>query len=148
MRRMGRGGAAASCGGCEMHGTLRAVKSAGALNVSERHGLVQSRTDISALADPIDGGGLFSGELAAIHGYHRVGDAVVKSGYSHRYFAKIFEEVIALTPKTYCRVVQFGRVLDRLQEMPNAVSYRFLRSIGQGGIGYPLRAHAHGAIRP
>lgn len=49
-----------------------------------------------------------------------VADVVVESGYSHRHFAKTFEEAIGLTPKTYCRVMRFSRVLDRVKGEPGA----------------------------
>lgn len=44
----------------------------------------------------------------------RVGDVVRDSGWSHRHFTAIFREAVGLGPKTYCRVLRFGRVLDRL----------------------------------
>lgn len=43
-----------------------------------------------------------------------VGDVVHDSGWSHRHFAAIFQEAVGLKPKTYCRILRFGRVLDRL----------------------------------
>lgn len=48
-----------------------------------------------------------------------VGDVVAESGYSHRYFSRIFTEAVGLSPKKYCRVQRFGRVLDRMQRAPD-----------------------------
>lgn len=48
-----------------------------------------------------------------------VGKVVEKSGFSHRYFTKLFTETVGLRPKTYCRVLRFGRILDRIQSEPN-----------------------------
>jgi AraC-like DNA-binding protein len=48
----------------------------------------------------------------------RVGDVVRECGYSHRYFTTVFSETVGLKPKTYCRLLRFGRVLDRLTVEP------------------------------
>lgn len=48
----------------------------------------------------------------------RVGDVVLESGFSHRYFSRTFAESVGLTPKTYCRILRFGRVLGRLKSEP------------------------------
>lgn len=48
-----------------------------------------------------------------------VGKVVEKSGFSHRYFTKLFTEAVGLKPKTYCRVLRFGRILERIQSEPN-----------------------------
>jgi AraC-like DNA-binding protein len=48
----------------------------------------------------------------------RVGEVVRECGYSHRYFTTVFRETVGLKPKTYCRLLRFGRVLDRLTAEP------------------------------
>lgn len=48
----------------------------------------------------------------------RVGDVVRECGYSHRHFTAIFNETVGLKPKTYFRLLRFGRVLDRLTVEP------------------------------
>ncbi len=48
-----------------------------------------------------------------------VGDVVVESGFSHRYFSRIFREAVGMSPKKYCRILRFGRVLERMQSEPD-----------------------------
>jgi AraC-like DNA-binding protein len=48
----------------------------------------------------------------------RIGDVVAESGFSHRYFARTFAEAVGLPPKTYYRILRFGRVLRRLKSDP------------------------------
>jgi AraC-like DNA-binding protein len=43
-----------------------------------------------------------------------VADVVRESGLSHRYFTKLFRECVGLDPKIYCRILRFGRALERL----------------------------------
>jgi AraC-like DNA-binding protein len=45
-----------------------------------------------------------------------VGHVVADSGYSHRRFIALFRGAVGLTPKTYCRLLRFQRVLDRGSE--------------------------------
>lgn len=52
--------------------------------------------------------------LAGFEAGASVGVVVGQSGYSHRHFARRFTESVGLKPKTYCRLLRFGRVLDRL----------------------------------
>ncbi len=41
--------------------------------------------------------------------------AVVKqSGYSHRRFIALFQQAVGLTPKRYCRVLRFQKILERV----------------------------------
>lgn len=40
-----------------------------------------------------------------------VGDAVKRSGYSHRRFIELFRGAVGLSPKTYARIVRFQRVI-------------------------------------
>ncbi|WP_272426297.1 helix-turn-helix domain-containing protein [Polyangium jinanense] len=42
-----------------------------------------------------------------------VGAVVDETGYSHRHFITMFHEAVGLTPKRYCRVRRFQRVLSR-----------------------------------
>ena len=39
-------------------------------------------------------------------------------GASHRHFTALFREAVGLTPKTHCRLLRFGRALDRLTAEP------------------------------
>ncbi len=41
-----------------------------------------------------------------------VGEAVRRSGFSHRHFVALFRASVGLTPKLYCRVRRFQRVID------------------------------------
>lgn len=43
-----------------------------------------------------------------------VGEVVTETGFSQRHFTRTFTEWVGLTPKTYCRVRRFGRVLRRM----------------------------------
>lgn len=43
-----------------------------------------------------------------------VGDVATETGFSQRHFKRTFTEWVGLTPKTYCRVRRFGRVLERM----------------------------------
>jgi AraC-like DNA-binding protein len=47
-----------------------------------------------------------------------VGAVVRDCGYSHRHFTAVFREAVGLKPKTYCRLLRFGRALDRLAAEP------------------------------
>ncbi|MGH6886642.1 MAG: helix-turn-helix domain-containing protein [Kiloniellales bacterium] len=48
----------------------------------------------------------------------QVGAVVKECGYSHRHFTEVFSEAVGLAPKTYCRVLRFGRALERLTAEP------------------------------
>ena len=48
-----------------------------------------------------------------------VGAAVKATGYSHRRFIALFVGEMGLTPKRFCRVLRFQRVLDRLAADPS-----------------------------
>jgi len=45
---------------------------------------------------------------------HAVHDAVARSGYSHRQFVSRFRRAVGLTPKVYCRVLRFQKVLSHV----------------------------------
>jgi len=45
---------------------------------------------------------------------------VVATGYSHRGFTALFRRAVGLSPKRYCRVLRFQRVLDRVAAEPTA----------------------------
>lgn len=57
--------------------------------------------------------------LAGFEAGASVGAVVGRSDYSHRHFARRFTESVGLKPKTYCRLLRFGRVLDRLAAGPS-----------------------------
>ncbi|MGH7656991.1 MAG: helix-turn-helix domain-containing protein, partial [Gemmatimonadales bacterium] len=42
-----------------------------------------------------------------------VGEVVRQTGYSHRRFIALFQDAVGLTPKLYCRILRFQRVLLR-----------------------------------
>jgi AraC-like DNA-binding protein len=50
----------------------------------------------------------------------RVGDVVTETGFSRRHFTRTFTEWVGLSPKTYCRVRRFGRVLKRMNSIPGS----------------------------
>ena len=43
-----------------------------------------------------------------------VREVVKHSGYSHRRFIALFQQAVGLTPKRYCRVVRFQKILDEI----------------------------------
>ncbi len=47
-----------------------------------------------------------------------VGEVVTETGFSQRHFSRTFNEWVGLSPKTYCRVRRFGRVLQRMNDSP------------------------------
>ena len=49
-----------------------------------------------------------------------VGEVVRESGRSHRAFISLFRHAMGLSPKTYCRVQRFQRVIRRLAAEPRA----------------------------
>lgn len=49
-----------------------------------------------------------------------VAEAVARSGYSHRRFIRLFDEAVGLTPKRFCRVLRFRRLLARIARAPGA----------------------------
>lgn len=54
---------------------------------------------------------------AALHGFSvgtSVAEVVRDAGLSHRRFIEVFRRSVGLSPKLYCRVQRFTRVLDRL----------------------------------
>jgi AraC-like DNA-binding protein len=51
--------------------------------------------------------------LALFNTTNDVREVVKETGYSHRRFIALFERSVGLTPKVYCRVRRFQRVLDR-----------------------------------
>jgi AraC-like DNA-binding protein len=51
-----------------------------------------------------------------------VGEAVERSGYSHRRFIVLFRQAVGLTPKVYCRLLRFHRAIRRIGSAP-AVSW-------------------------
>jgi AraC-like DNA-binding protein len=71
---------------------------------------------------------LLAARLPAVHGLHpavasaleqfwitdNVRQAVRASGYSHRRFIALFRRAVGLTPKLYCRVLRFQKVLKRV----------------------------------
>ncbi|NIA71123.1 helix-turn-helix transcriptional regulator [Pelagibius litoralis] len=57
---------------------------------------------------------LIAQALAGFDASLPVAAVVGQSGYSHRHFSKRFTETVGLKPKTYGRLLRFGRVLARL----------------------------------
>ncbi|GAB4234224.1 MAG: AraC family transcriptional regulator [Kiloniellaceae bacterium] len=47
-----------------------------------------------------------------------VGEVVRRLDTSHRHFTRLFRDAVGLSPKTWCRLARFGRVLDRLGAEP------------------------------
>jgi AraC-like DNA-binding protein len=47
-----------------------------------------------------------------------VRETVRETGYSHRRFVAVFQRAVGLTPKRYCRVLRFRRVLERFAACP------------------------------
>jgi AraC-like DNA-binding protein len=54
--------------------------------------------------------------VGRFHASARVGDAVERSGYSHRAFLTLFREAVGLAPKTFCRVLRVQRAIHALGE--------------------------------
>jgi AraC-like DNA-binding protein len=77
---------------------------------------------------------LLAARLPAVHGLHPavasaleqfwitddVRQVVKASGYSHRQFIAVFRRAVGLTPKLYCRVLRFQKVLRRVAVNPHA----------------------------
>lgn len=80
--------------------------------------------------------------LARFQACSPVGAVVRESGYSHRHFTAVFHEAVGLKPKTYCRVLRFGRVLDRLAAEP-AIGWADLAAAE----GYADQAHLNREFR-
>ena len=74
--------------------------------------------------------------LARFRAHRGVGEVARECGYSHRHFTNVFREAVGLKPKTYCRVLRFGRALDRLAVEP-AVSWAELAAAE----GYADQSH-------
>ena len=69
---------------------------------------------------------LLVARLPQIHGLHPavahalerfatttdVGEVVKQTGYSHRRFVELFNRAVGLTPKLYCRILRFQRVVE------------------------------------
>ena len=58
----------------------------------------------------------------ALDQFHRaaeVAEVVRQTGYSHRHFLSLFRDAVGLTPKRYCGVRRFRRVLARLAAEPD-----------------------------
>jgi AraC-like DNA-binding protein len=49
-----------------------------------------------------------------------VHQVVMASGYSHRRFIALFRRAVGLTPKVYCRVLRFQKVLKQVAAEPSA----------------------------
>ncbi len=68
-----------------------------------------------------------------------VRQAVERSGYSHRQFIRLFERVLGLTPKLYCRVQRFQRALRLIR--PAAVQRPHSLADVAAIAGYSDQAH-------
>lgn len=97
----------------------------------------ETRERLSTCASPEEQLALFETLLAArlprVRGLHPavayalerftdtddVREVVRQTGYSHRRFIQLFIQAVGLTPKLYCRVNRFQRVLDRIVSRPD-----------------------------
>lgn len=61
-----------------------------------------------------------AGALATFEKGGGIAEAVADSGYSQRQFIRLFDEAVGLTPKRYCRVQRFRRLLARIARDPFA----------------------------
>lgn len=68
--------------------------------------------------------------------------AVKAAGYSHQRFIELFLQGVGLTPKRFCRVLRFQRVLDRVTADPTA-SWADLALVG----GYCDQSHFNREFR-
>jgi AraC-like DNA-binding protein len=71
-----------------------------------------------------------------------IGEVVANSGFSHRYFTKVFTEKVGLRPKAYCRILRFSHVLDRIKADPDISSAEL--AIAEG---YADQAHMNREFR-
>jgi AraC-like DNA-binding protein len=69
-------------------------------------------------------------DLARFRTAPDVGAAIAATGYSHRGFTALFRRDVGLTPKRYCRVLRFQRVLDRVAADPTASWVRLALDAG------------------
>lgn len=52
--------------------------------------------------------------IYASDGKIKVGEIAEQTGYSERYVHKVFREEMGFSPKVFCKIIQFQRMLDRL----------------------------------
>ncbi|MFN2514568.1 MAG: hypothetical protein ABR568_24560, partial [Pyrinomonadaceae bacterium] len=52
-----------------------------------------------------------------------VSEVVRQTGYSHRRFIELFRRAVGLTPKLYCRVHRFQRVVERIAARSSSESW-------------------------
>ena len=58
-------------------------------------------------------------EFGAAPGERTIGEVTERTGLSARRFIDVFEKEVGLTPKLFCRVQRFQRVLGEIQRRPN-----------------------------
>lgn len=127
------------------HTSLESLWGAGAMRACDR---------IFSAPDPARQLDVFAGILAArlprVHGLHpavaralagfrespNVNAMVAASGYSHRHFIAVFERETGLTPKRFCRVQRFRKLLAHAAAHP-AMSWTELALAG----GYSDQSH-------
>jgi len=67
--------------------------------------------------------GLHPAVARALEQFWRTNDVhkvVTGSGYSHRQFIALFRRATGLSPKLYCRILRFQKVLERISAHPSA----------------------------
>lgn len=117
-------------------------------------GAMRARDRIFSAPDPARQLDVFAGILAArlprVHGLHpavaralvgfrespNVDAMVAASGYSHRHFIAVFERETGLTPKRFCRLQRFRKLLAQAAAHP-ALSWTELALAG----GYSDQSH-------
>ena len=52
--------------------------------------------------------------IYASDGKIKIGEIAEKTGYSERYIHKVFQEEMGFSPKVFCKIIQFQRMLDYL----------------------------------
>ena len=84
---------------------------------------------------------LIARALAGFDARAPVGPVAAQSGYSHRAFTKRFAEAVGLKPKTYVRLLRFGRALDPLAKGAAAAGAAPSLADLAAGQGYADQAH-------
>lgn len=84
---------------------------------------------------------LIAQALAGFDAGAPVGPVVAQSGYSHRTFTKRFAEAVGLKPKTYARLLRFGRALGPLAKGTNSAGMALSLADLAAWQGYADQAH-------
>lgn len=113
--------------------TLNTWKQRFALVEERLLGLTQRRHDTPTWVD------WMWEEIRAHGGQVRIADLVAQTGWSHRYVASVFTQVVGLSPKRAADIVRFERAASDLGSMPIA-------SVAAQH-GYADQSHLHRAFR-